>query len=71
MSQDERDLIRLLYSRQGFIDEVYRRLPAEGTLVSAYWSVEDDHQTYFGCTKYAGIESFKTVLSKARRKRFK
>ena len=71
MSQDERQLIRVLYSRQGFIEEVYRRLPAEGTLVAAYWSVEYDHETYFGCTKYSGIESFKTVLSKARRKRFR
>jgi len=70
MSQDERDLIRVLYKRETFIEEVYRRLPDHGTLVAAYWDVEYDHETYFGCTKYSGIESFKTVLSKRRRRRF-
>lgn len=69
MAEEELHLIRRLYSRQGFIDEVYDRLPAAGRLVEAYWSVEGDHQTYFGCTRYSGFESFKTVLSKARRKK--
>ena len=70
MAEEELHLIKRLYSRQGFIDEVYHRLPITGRLVEAYWSVEGDHQTYFGCTRYSGFESFKTVLSKARKKRF-
>ena len=70
MSDKEKRLIRTLYSRDGFIEEVYSRRASKGTLVEAYWSVEGDHQTYFGCTRYSGFESFKTVLSKARKKRF-
>ena len=57
-------------TRQGFIDEVYTRLPGEKTMVEAYWSVEYDHMSFFDRPRYGGHESFKTVLSKARKKRF-
>ena len=36
----------------------------------AYWDVEYDHMTFFNRHRYSGHDSFKTVLSKARRKRF-
>ena len=60
-------LMRKLSTRQGFIDEVYTRLPAEKTMVEAYWSVEYDHMSFFDRPRYSGHESFKTVLSKARK----
>ena len=56
-------------TREGFIDEVYKRLPAHRTMVDAYWDVEYDHMTFFNRHRYSGHDSFKTVLSKARRKR--
>ena len=56
-------------TREGFIDEVYQRLPAHRTMVDAYWDVEYDHMTFFNRHRYSGHDSFKTVLSKARRKR--
>jgi len=56
-------------TREGFIDEVYTRLPAEKTMVEAYWSVEYDHMSFFDRPRYSGHESFKTVLSKARRRK--
>jgi len=34
----------------------------------AYWDVEYDHMTFFNRHRYSGHDSFKTVLSKARRK---
>ena len=43
----------------------------QGFLVSsrdAYWDVEYDHMTFFNRHRYRGHDSFKTVLSKARRK---
>ena len=43
----------------------------QGFLVSsrdAYWDVEYDHMTFFNRHRYSGHDSFKTVLSKARRK---
>jgi len=55
-------LMRKLSTRQGFIDEVYTRLPAEKTMVEAYWSVEYDHMSFFDRPRYSG-----TVLSKARK----
>lgn len=63
-------MMRKLSTRQGFIDEVYTRLPAEKTMVEAYWSVEYDHMSFFDRPRYSGHESFKTQLSKARKKRF-
>ena len=63
-------LMRKLSTREGFIDEVYQRLPAHRTMVDAYWDVEYDHMTFFNRYRYSGHDSFKTVLSKARRKRF-
>ena len=62
-------LMRKLSTREGFIDEVYTRLPAEKTMVEAYWSVEYDHMSFFDRPRYSGHESFKTVLSKARRRK--
>lgn len=43
MSDKEKRLIRTLYSRDGFIEEVHRRQASKGTLIQAYWSVEEDH----------------------------
>jgi len=56
--------------REGLTDEVYQRsrLPAHRTMVDAYWDVEYDHMTFFNRHRYSGHDSFKTVLSKARRK---
>ena len=62
-------LMRKLSTRQRFMDEVYTRLPAEKTMVEAYWSVEYDHMTFFDRPRYSGHDSFKAVLSKGRRKR--
>lgn len=62
-------LMRKLSTREGFIDEVYQRLPAHRTMVDAYWDVEYDHMTFFNRHRYSGHDSFKTVLSNARRKR--
>ena len=39
-------------------------------VLDAYWDVEYDHMTFFNRHRYSGHDSFKTVLSKARRKRF-
>ncbi len=38
-------------------------------MVDAYWDVEYDHMTFFNRHRYSGHDSFKTVLSKARKKR--
>jgi len=62
-------MMRKISTRKGFIDEVYIRLPGEKTMVEAYWSVEYDHMSFFDRPRYSGHESFKTVLSKARKKR--
>ena len=35
--------------------------------LAAYWDVEYDHMTFFNRHRYSGHDSFKTVLSKARR----
>ena len=51
------------------MDEVYQRLPAHRTMVDAYWDVEYDHMSFFNRHRYSGHDSFKTVLSKARKKR--
>ena len=62
-------LMRKLSTREGFIDEVYQRLPAHRKMVDAYLDVEYDHMTFFNRHRYIGHDSFKTVLSKARRKK--
>ena len=36
-------LMRKLSTREGFIDEVYTRLPSHRSMVDAYWDVEYDH----------------------------
>ena len=33
-------LMRKLSTREGFIDEVYTRLPSHRSMVDAYWDVE-------------------------------
>ena len=60
-------MMRKLSTREGFIDEVYQRLPQHRSLVDSYWAVEYDHMTYFNRPRYSGHESFKTQLSKARK----
>ena len=60
-------LMRKLSTREGFIDEVYTRLPEHRTMVNAYWDVEYDHMTFFNRPRYSGHDSFKTQLSKARK----
>jgi len=64
-------LMRKLSTRDGFIDEVYRRLPAHKTMVDAYWDVEYDHMSFFERPRYSGHDSFKTQVSKARKKKRK
>ena len=64
-------MMRKLSTREGFIDEVYHRLPAHRNMIDAYWSVEYDHISFFNRQRYSGHESFKTVLSKARKKHLK
>ena len=56
-------------TRNGVIDEVYTRLPVHRSMVDAYWAVEYDHMSFFDRPRYSGHESFKTQLSKARKKR--
>ena len=55
--------------REGFIDEVYTRLPTHRSMVDAHWAVEYDHMSFFDRPRYSGHESFKTQVSKARRKK--
>tara|TARA_R100001440_G_scaffold72763_1_gene96837 strand:- start:499 stop:735 length:237 start_codon:yes stop_codon:yes gene_type:complete len=70
LSHNPDNLIRLLTlarkisTREGFVDEYLDRLPNAPTCGDAYWSVEDDHETIFGRTRYNGHDTFKTVLSK-------
>ena len=60
-------LMRKLSTREGFIDEVYTRLPSHRSMVDAYWDVEYDHMSFFDRPRYSGHESFKTQVSKARK----
>ena len=62
-------LMRKLSTRDGFIEEVYQRLPTHPTMVEAYWSVEFDHMTFFDRPRYSGHDSFKTQVSKARKRK--
>ena len=62
-------LMRKLSTKDGFIDEVYTRLPTHRSMVDAYWAVEYDHMSFFDRPRYSGHESFKTQVSKARRKK--
>jgi len=62
-------LARKLSTREGFVDEYFHRLPESDSCGDAYWSVEDDHQTIFGRTRYNGHDTFKTILSKWNRAR--
>ena len=62
-------LMRKLSTREGFIDEVYHRLPFHRSMVNSYWDVEFDHMDFFNRPRYSGHESFKSSLSKARKKK--
>ena len=70
MSHQPHNLIRLLSlarkisTREGFVDEYLDRLSQSPTCGDAYWSVEEDHETIFGRTRYNGHDTFKVVLSK-------
>ncbi len=69
------ELIRLLNlapkisTREGFIDEYFDRLPQFHSNGDAYWSVEHDHMSVFGRTRYNGHENFASVLSRWNTKR--
>ena len=62
-------LMRKLSTREGFIHEVYTRLPQHRTMVNSYWDVEYDHMSFFNRPRYSGHDSFKTQLSKARKQK--
>lgn len=62
-------LMRKLSTREGFIDEVYTRLPTHRSMVDAYWEVEYEHMSFFDRPRYSGHESFKTQVSKARKQK--
>ena len=60
-------LMRKLSTREGFIDEDHHQ---PTTMVDAYWDVEYIYMIHFNGTDKAPSDSFKSVLSKARKKRF-
>ena len=72
--KDPSRLLRLapkISTREGFVDEYFKRLKDHRSHGDAYWSVEHDHMDLFGRTRYNGHEIFASVLSKwnkARRK---
>ena len=72
---DPKILIRLLElapkisTREGFVEEYFKRLPEHESNANAYWSVEHDHMSIFGRTRYNGHEVFATVLSRWNAKR--
>ena len=49
--------------------EYFQRLKDHDTRANAYWSVEHDHMSIFGRTRYNGHEVFATVLSRWNTKR--
>lgn len=73
--KDPKQLVRLLElapkisTREGFVDEYFTRLKDHETRANAYWSVEDDHISIFGRTRYNGHEVFASVLSRWNAKR--
>ena len=73
--KDPKQLIRLLdlapklSTRDGFVDEYFVRLKHHETRANAYWSVEHDHMSIFGRTRYNGHEVFASVLSRWNNKR--
>lgn len=62
-------LARKLSTREGFVDEYFKRLKDHRSHGDAYWSVEHDHMDLFGRTRYNGHDTFKTILSKWNRAR--
>tara|TARA_R110002050_G_scaffold87919_4_gene186012 strand:- start:547 stop:795 length:249 start_codon:yes stop_codon:yes gene_type:complete len=72
---EPKKLIRLLEiapkisTKNGFIDEYLQRLSNHTSTSDAYWSVEDDHMTVFGRTRYNGHENFASVFSRWNAKR--
>ena len=73
--KDPKQLVRLLdlapklSTRDGFVDEYFVRLKHHETRANAYWSVEHDHMSIFGRTRYNGHEVFASVLSRWNNKR--
>lgn len=73
--KDPKHLVRLLElapkisTREGFVDEYFTRLKDHETRANAYWSVENDHMSIFGRTRYNGHEVFASVLSRWNAKR--
>jgi len=73
--KDPNQLIRLIElapkisTRDGFVDEYFQRLKDHDTRANAYWSVEHDHMSIFGRTRYNGHEVFASVLSRWNNKR--
>tara|TARA_R110002153_G_scaffold168261_1_gene320974 strand:+ start:314 stop:562 length:249 start_codon:yes stop_codon:yes gene_type:complete len=74
-TNDPKQLIRLIElapkisTREGFVEEYFVRLKDNDTNANAYWSVEDDHMSLFGRTRYNGHEVFSSVLSRWNAKR--
>ena len=60
--KDPKELVRLLElapkisTRDGFVDEYFVRLKHHDTRANSYWSVENDHMSIFGRTRYNGHE---------------
>jgi len=63
------DLAPKISTRQGFIEEYFERLSDHPSNGDAYWSVEHDHMSVFGRTRYNGHENFASVLSRWNTKR--
>ena len=74
-TNDPKQLIRLIElapkisTREGFVEEYFVRLKDNDTNANAYWSVEHDHMSLFGRTRYNGHEVFSSVLSRWNAKR--
>ena len=72
--KDPKKLLELaskISTREGFVDEYFKRLPNHDKNGEAYWDVESDHRSIFGRTRYNGHEVFATVLSKWNKRRRK
>ena len=70
--KDPSRLLRLapkISTREGFVEEYFVRLKDSDTNANAYWSVEHDHMSIFGRTRYNGHEVFASVLSRWNNKR--
>jgi len=63
------DLAPKISTREGFIGEYLDRLSDHTSTSDAYWSVEHDHMSVFGRTRYNGHDNFASVLSRWNAKR--